>query len=294
MTSIPKTCRLCSGTPVPAFFSGEHRMYQCSSCGTAFVWPVPSDEMLGRFYAEYHMTASEGGWYDDVESRMQADFPDKVNRIRQYAPAGGPGKVLDVGCGKGYFVRACVDAGLDAQGCDLSDSGVRHATEQLKVKATCGLLRDLKDKLVAENGHFDVATFWATIEHLPDPVTTLREIFDVLKPGGRLLLDTGIGDDWLDRMLPGRVQWFDPPQHLFVFSAPGLKMALEQAGFRVIVMDTCYDRTPMRRLIRKVRNGTLAAMLRVGAELGRMKSGTFGFTRYPIGNLQSFVVEKPK
>ena len=98
----------------------------------------------------------------------------------------------------------------------------------------------------------------------------------------------------LDRMLPGRVQWFDPPQHLFVFSAPGLKMALEQAGFRVIVMDTCYDRTPMRRLIRKVRNGTLAAMLRVGAELGRMKSGTFGFTRYPIGNLQSFVVEKPR
>ena len=26
--------------------------------------------MLGRFYAEYHMAASECGWYDDVESRM--------------------------------------------------------------------------------------------------------------------------------------------------------------------------------------------------------------------------------
>ena len=42
-------------------------------------------------------------------------------------------------------------------------------------------------------GTFDVVTFWATIEHLPDPGAMLRHIFDILKPGGRLFLDTGIG-----------------------------------------------------------------------------------------------------
>jgi SAM-dependent methyltransferase len=268
-------------------------MYRCSSCGTSFVWPVPSDEALGRFYHDYHLAATQGGWYDDVEDRMQADFPAKIERIRAFSPARNPGRILDVGCGKGYFVKACVDAGLDAQGCDLSTSGVEFARESLKVRATCGLLRDIKTRLVADAGAFDTATLWATIEHLPDPIGTLKDIFDILKPGGRLLLDTGIGDDWLDRLLPGRVQWFDPPQHLFVFSAPGLRVALEKAGFSVVSMDTCFDRTPLRRVLRRVRNGTIAAVLRAGAELGRMRSGAFGFTRYPIGNLQSFVAQRP-
>jgi len=39
----------------------------------------------------------------------------------------------------------------------------------------------------------------ATIEHLPDPIGMLRNIRDVLKPGGRIFVDTGIGADWLDR-----------------------------------------------------------------------------------------------
>lgn len=293
MSFAPPSCRLCAGVPAPVFMAGEHRMYKCSSCGSAFVWPVPDDATLARFYHEYHLVATEGGWYDEVEDRMRADFPAKIARLRTCSPNGDPGRVLDVGCGKGFFVRACVDAGLDAQGCDLSESGTRFARETLKVRTACGLLRDIKHRLTADAGPFDTVTFWATIEHLPHPVETLRDIFEVLRPGGRLLVDTGIGDDWLDRMLPGRVQWFDPPQHLFVFSARGLRIALESAGFRVTLADTCFDRSRARRFARRVRNGALAIMLRAGAELGRMRGGAFGFTRYPIGNLQSFVAQRP-
>lgn len=263
-------------------------MYRCRHCRTAFVHPVPPVEYLGRFYDRFHRDEAEGGWYGEVESRMQADFPAKVRLVRRFS-GDRPIRLLDVGCGKGFFVKACVKAAIEAEGVDLSPSGVAHAAEVLGVKATCGSLRELKKRFEP----FDAITFWATIEHLPDPVGMLTDIFDVLKPGGLLFLDTGAGDDWLDRLLPGVVQWYDPPQHLFVFSARGLALAVEAAGFEVVHLDPCFERSRVRRLVRVARNGVLALMLRISAALGRMRSGRFEFTRYPVGNLMSVVASKP-
>lgn len=268
--------------------AGGYKMFRCASCHTAFVDPMPDAETLKRFYDDFHRSASEGGWYDEVEDRMRADFPAKV-AVARSALGGAGGKLLDVGCAKGFFVKACSDAGIDAQGVDLSETGVDYATRQLKVRAFQGSLHDLKSTI----GSFRVVTFWATIEHLSDPVGMLKDIFDVLEPGGRVLCDTGIGDDWLDRLLPGVAQWYDPPQHLFVFSRAGITRALQAAGFVVESIDPSFDRTRVRRIVRKLRNGALAAGLRFAATLGRMNGGTFPFTRYPVGNLMTVVARKP-
>jgi SAM-dependent methyltransferase len=282
------SCRLCDGQGPPCYVAGQFRMYRCQRCRSAFVSPVPSDEFLAEFYATYHRSDDEGGSYDAVEDRMQADFPSKIAMVKWHT-GNKPGRLLDVGCGKGYFVRACVDAGIAAEGCDLSVTGVRHAVERLKVPCHHGLLSDLAPRI----GTFSTVTLWATIEHLPDPINVLRDVHRILEPGGRLFLDTGIGDDWLDRVVPGAVQWYDPPQHLFVFSAAGLRTAVERAGFTVESHDRNYDRTFSRRVIRTVRNGVTAGVLRVGAELGRLQAGAMSFTRFPMGNLQSLVARKP-
>lgn len=267
--------------------AGEHRMYRCLGCATAFVYPTPTNEFLAAFYAGYHQSESEGGWYDTVEDRMRGDFPAKVGLVMQ-ATGGKPGRLLDVGCGKGYFVKECVGHGIDAEGIDLSTSGVEHARQKLGVKATQGLLSEVRSQL----GLFDCATFWATIEHLPDPIATIRDIASVLKPGGKLLLDTGIGNDWLDRLLPGRVQWYDPPQHLFVFSAEGMRRAVERAGLRVVRLDRNYERSAARKVMKNVRNGVVAAGMRVAAEVGRLRHTGFVAMRFPIGNLMSVTAEK--
>lgn len=292
--SSPRPCPICQNRAGPCFVGGQFRVYRCDSCRTAYVDPLPSDEFLREFYSNYHLSAEQGGTYDQVESRMQADFPAKIELVKRHATERdhrSPIRLLDVGCGKGYFVKAAQDAGLQAHGCDLSDSGVRFAVEQLGVPAHAGHIGELKHTLGL--GTYDVATFWATIEHLPDPIALMRDVWDVLKPGGIFLLDTGIGDDWLDRLLPGFVQWYDPPQHLFVFSGPGLKAAVEKAGFAVVHHDPCFERTQGRRLLRKVRNGLTAALLRAASEAGRLRHSPFAFTRFPMGNLQSMVARKP-
>jgi SAM-dependent methyltransferase len=282
-------CPICGASAVPLFYAGEHRMFRCTGCALAFVSPVPSDEYLARFYSIFHEALEAGGGYELTEGRMNADFPAKIDMvIAQHGSANL--RLLDVGCGKGFFVKACTDRGIDATGVDLSDTAVNYAVDVLGVRAICGRLEDN----VMSLADFDVVTFWATIEHVPDPLTTMRNIYKVLKPGGLVILDTGIGNDWLDRILPGLNQWYDPPQHLYVFSAAGMERLLQRAGFELIHIDRNFERDGVRRIARILRGVIAATALRFAAEIGRCvaRNAAFNFTRFPIGNLMSVVARK--
>lgn len=278
-------CPVCGSDSLPEFCSGEYRMFRCVSCFLCFVHPMPTDESLQGFYSRFHKELREGGGYELVEDRMTTDFAAKISKIKTALPAGDV-RLLDVGCGKGFFVKTCLDAGLQADGIDLSDTAIDYATKELGIRARCGRIEDLAGSMQL----YDAVTFWATIEHLRDPLRTLSTIRRVLKPAGFLFLDTGIGDDWLDRLLPGFVQWYDPPQHLFVFSEKSMRIALYKAGFKVKDMDTCFERSTIRRITRILRGFVCAAGLRTVSGLTRLSAdGLFQFTRFPLGNLMSVV-----
>lgn len=290
MTTQPDLlCPVCGHTALPLFYAGDQRMFRCSDCHLAFVYPTPSDAFLSDFYSRFHRMLEEGGGYEMREDRMSADFPAKLAKIGRYAALSDI-ELLDVGCGKGFFVKACAERQITAKGIDLSDTAVAYARQTLGVSAFQGRIEDCAREL----GPFDVVTCWATIEHLPDPARTLKSIYSVLKPGGLLFLDTGIGFDWLDRLLPGMNQWYDPPQHLFVFSAAAMHLTIQDAGLIVEDFDACFERNRIRRLARMWRGYVAAFGLRAVSELTRSTgSGPFLFTRFPLGNLMSVVCRKP-
>jgi SAM-dependent methyltransferase len=142
---------------------------------------------------------------------------------------------------------------------------------------------------------FDVATLWATIEHLPNPLATLRAVYGLLKPGGHLFLDTGLGDVLWERFLSGHSQWFDAPQHLFVFSERGLVALLEEAGFAVKEIDTNWERNLLRKYIKGLRHSwiCMGTFLATRAFLGKRSFlKTKEEAKWPIGRLVSVVAVK--
>lgn len=285
-------CYICGRTCSKDVIFANYIYWKCSNCFTSQVLPQPSSENLQVYYDRFHLSEHVGGVYDDVEDRMKADFPTKVKMVMDYAKAANP-RLLDVGCGKGFFVKAAVDSNIRAEGIDLSRSGIEYAVNTLGVKATTGRIQDCNIKGWKES--FDVVTLWATIEHLRDPISVIQAIHDCLKPGGVLLCDTGLGHIVWERFLPGHSQWYDAPQHLFVFSEDGLVSLLEKCGFSIIHFDANFERSWMRRWVRWFRHFLICFVgwAFLGPLLGRR--GLQNMRReakWPLGRLMSVVAQK--
>ncbi|TQK44356.1 methyltransferase family protein [Streptomyces sp. SLBN-118] len=113
------------------------------------------------------------------------------SRLVELSGARPGDKVLDVGCGTGYLTRlvaAAVVPGGSAVGIDPSPTVIGYARS--KAGAACTHETGVAEALNAPDASFDVVVTSLAIHHIPANVrpAALREMFRVLRPGGRLLL----------------------------------------------------------------------------------------------------------
>ena len=203
---------------------GFVRLLRCRSCGTATLFPQPSDAVLRRRYdAAYYGAGPRKflgplarlvGWFQAGRARLAAG----------YLPARGV--VLDVGCGDGGFLLQLRRRGHQVEGTErTSESALVPTAAGLRVHVGDLLGLDLPD------GAYDLVTLWHVFEHLARPEATLQRIHRLLRPGGVVLLSMPNADSWQARLF-GR-HWFhhDPPRHLFAFGPRSLAALLGHTGF---------------------------------------------------------------
>jgi SAM-dependent methyltransferase len=137
--------------------------------------------------------------------------------------------VLDIGCG---FCESL--SYLTARGCKVlgveADTNVRRVAERYGFNVHIGLF---EAKLYGPET-FDYVTMSQVIEHTIDPVQTLKEIATVLKQNGFAVLSTPNPNGWAARLFGKRWINWHTPYHMQFFSEKSLKLAAEQAGYKVI------------------------------------------------------------
>ena len=137
-------------------------------------------------------------------------------------------RVLDIGCGFGeslgyHQARGCEVCGVEA------DENIRRVAEKFGYKVHVGLF----DPGEYEENYFDYVTMSQVIEHVTDPLQTLRGIARVLKPGGLAILSTPNANGWGAGIFGRRWINWHAPYHLQFFSMRSMKLAAEQAGLVV-------------------------------------------------------------
>ena len=142
-------------------------------------------------------------------------------------------RLLDIGCGAGNLLEAARQNGWEAQGLDVVPSAVKHVRER-GFEVFHGELRQAN--FPAQ--HFDVITAAEIIEHLNDPRALVEEISRLLRPGGLFWTTTPHARGLSARMLGLQWRCVWPPEHLQLFSSPGLKALLRDVGFRNIRVRT--------------------------------------------------------
>ncbi|HEY5995865.1 MAG TPA: class I SAM-dependent methyltransferase, partial [Candidatus Deferrimicrobiaceae bacterium] len=207
----------------PAAEQNGYRIVRCRGCGLVYVDPRPSAESLPGLYAEYHVR--DGGDESSWNRLMAANFLEAAECLERMRGAAGPGRVLDVGCGYGGFVRLMRKRGWDAEGIDPSPATVAAAAR--------GGLPVRLGTLEEADGTYDAVTLFYVLEHLPDTSAALRKLSGLLAPGGTLLLRVPHTAPIVRLLRPFGLDGtlFDPPFHLFDFPPRVLGDMLRSAGF---------------------------------------------------------------
>ena len=132
------------------------------------------------------------GWQSEAAEQSH-DYlqPVVLSAIRALAPVrSGPVRVFDAGCGNGALLRKLQLSGYDVAGCDASESGVALA------RKSCGEGVHVERLSVYDNlsgvfgGNWDVVVSTEVIEHLYAPRDFVRQVRDLIRPGGALILST--------------------------------------------------------------------------------------------------------
>lgn len=207
----------------------------CRRCGLVRVEPrLAEADILKRYSADYLyrdylpvFRADRNGVDLNLVTSHYIFYLKLAGRV--FSPGG---RLLDVGCGAGLFLKAAESLGWAVEGVEVSPAAAEYAASILKVPVR----NEKLEQAGFPDASFDVVTLLDTLEHLGDPLGTLVEAHRVLKPGGRLILNTpDLGS--ASRAVLGKA-WavLTPAEHLTYFREGTLRRMLERAGFEVPVL----------------------------------------------------------
>lgn len=227
---IKVSCNLCgSDDPVVIGRKGRFGLgltnVVCRKCGLVYVNPRMDDSELARFYTNvYREQFYDAGEPDDrvVASRLR-----KAEYWHNFiAPHVRPSdKVLDIGCETGSLLYLLhTRTGCEVAGIEPTTSYAEYGVNRRGLNILNGMFPDV----ALPHPSYDVVIICHVLEHMSDPVGRLRDVRQILSPGGRLFVS-------VPSMLHvrGKLERFFQHSHLYNFTPVTLRLALQKAGFRV-------------------------------------------------------------
>jgi SAM-dependent methyltransferase len=212
---------------------GRFRFVICEACGLAYQNPRLTMERVAEYYDDRyiaHRKQRDWGLLTPLFNRAMAKLDaDKERLVSGYCPLTQVTAVLDVGCGSGSFLhRLRQQRGVQATGLDFKD--LSSSPFMQNVPFHQGLFYEVDFR----KARFDVITMWHFLEHDYDPLRSLRTARDLLRPGGRLIVEVPRLDSrtfaWFGNRWPG----LQAPQHTVLFDRDHLVSMVQAAGLEVV------------------------------------------------------------
>lgn len=206
---------------------------QCTGCGLVYLSPrVPAAE-VGAYYSDYlpHRGAGAWGKYAPlVEAAQRRSDRLRLRTVRRVGTLSRSSRLLDVGCGHPTFLRLVRDeTGAECTGTDFDTSGWDEDPARWQgLSLHAGELEQLP-----LTGPYDRMTLWHVLEHLYDPLETLRYLRQLARPGTQMIIEVPDHSS-ISRKVQGSF-WagYHTPRHTAAYTPATLRVMLERAGWTV-------------------------------------------------------------
>jgi SAM-dependent methyltransferase len=257
-----RNCPVCGSETFDPFISGKDyfltgesfEIVKCRTCGFRFTNPRPEPGELGKYYqsSEYisHSDSRQGLFATVYQQVRKYTLRQKYELINGFQPKG---EILDIGCATGQFLNYMAERGWKATGIEPDDKTRNRAISEF------GLQVFPEEHLTSiSKPSFNVITMWHVLEHVSDLNGRMKQIKDLLMPGGTLII--AVPNCNAKDAETYREFWaaYDLPRHLYHFAESDIKLLMENYGFKIVkTLPMRFDAFYVSLLSEKYKSGKM-------------------------------------
>ena len=225
-------CPLCgAGERAVEFAKHGVDIARCGSCGTRYGTQVPAN-LEDVYKSPAYVVFSKADTEEHYQYRRERFGRERVSILERYCGDLREKRLLDVGCGNGYFLSVAAEKCRHCFGTEFSDK-LREFTQE---KTGCTVYNKTLEELPAEG--FDIVTLFDVIEHILDPLAFMRSVNRILAPGGHVLIFTPNFDSFGIRVMKTYSSIIDPTEHVVLFTMDSLNLLAEKLGCSIVYAET--------------------------------------------------------
>jgi 2-polyprenyl-3-methyl-5-hydroxy-6-metoxy-1,4-benzoquinol methylase len=228
---VNKSCIVCKSFKNKVVFQEFGiGILRCTNCGHVFSSYEFNQNYDGYFGYDPLVESEHEFFWNAAHKHLYNDFCQRFI-------VGKSGRLLDVGCGLGYFVKRLSDfPSWQVFGYEISRQAVDFARKELDLpNVFCGSVEDSN----FDKASFDIITLWDVLEHIPHPDPLLSYLFSLLKEEGILFIHTGNAKIQLPKAKLKKLLWGMKPgshyleakDHCHIYSMKAIKEVLCRNGF---------------------------------------------------------------
>jgi len=212
---MPKSAQFLPGKKALKSDKGVNlNVYQCSGCGL-----VQLNNKPVFYYREVIRAASVSREMENFRMKQFRNFLNQFSLQNK--------KVIEIGCGRGEYLCLMKRCGADAYGLEYSTSSVKYCVKN-GLKVSEGFIARGAQKI--EDAPFDAFFMLNFLEHLPDPNSTLKGIWNSLRSNAVGIIEVPNFDMILRKKLFSEFT----SDHLLYFTKETLNTILRMNGFDII------------------------------------------------------------
>src|SRR5271165_5021252 len=233
--SVP--CNYCAVDEATVVFgpgvAQPNQIVRCNRCGLMYASPrakVPDYVEIATYDPAFDPFRPDDS--RTLKERLQVNDYDRTRALlnRLYPQRG---RLLEVGSSLGYLLDVFKKDGWDVMGVEPFYQACRHSREELGLEVKNAIL----ETAGLPDASFDVVLLNHVIEHIDDPLRTLRLVNRILKPAGHFVIETPRYDTLMFKLLGRRERSLACSGHIYFFTTQTLKNLYEAAGFKTVRLD---------------------------------------------------------
>ena len=260
----------CVRTHFSKFSNKEYKLYHCLNCDIRFWHPLEMikeayEDEIDPTYIMHHL-----GIKDELAEKRTLKFLNNFP-LRQ-------GKLLDVGCGEGTFLKCAKKIGFEVWGTDIDGKSIETAKKRGLENLYNLSLEEFMAVVDKKDLKFDVVTFLAVLEHQDNPRKFIKQIKKILKDGGWIVGIVPYGDRKTARIehkvVTDRGGDY-PPHHFTWWSKDAIKNFFGMNGFEVDIWeDECFSTEDISAFMESWLLGNISKYIRRTLRKGIVKKDT--------------------